>query len=265
MAILGQQLDKVVMILSTGRTGTTALAEYLTQGFSGIRAVHEPRPSWRLRIAAHKYIAGKISRDQAIDQFASARRQLLTQSQQPIYAESNPFLVGFLDIMGEVFENVRIVHIVRDPRTMVRSALNFGVHRGLKRWVTELVPYWVIRPEQCEENPLKRWPEMSPLEVRAWMWNMKNQHLQQGPDLYGENYIRFRFEDLFREGGDGLRELADWIGIQEKPGELSSLLEKKVNASQPVGMPRWEEWNEEERLQLLQYCAPLMREYGYLS
>jgi len=265
MALLGQNLDRVVMILSTGRTGTTALAEYLNEGFSGVCAVHEPRPSWRLRIAAHKYMAGKLSREQAVQAYVGAREKLVRQLQQPVYVESNPFLVGFLDILGEVFCQPRIVHVVRDPRTMVRSALNFGVHRGLKRWSAEMVPYWVIRPEQMEREPEQRWNEMTPLEIRAWIWGMKNAYLGQGAELYGENYLRVRFEDLFREGGAGLRELAAWIGLTEKPGMVDKLLEKKVNASRPTGMPAWEAWNEADRQQLLRYCGKLMGEYGYLG
>jgi hypothetical protein len=265
MVLLGQKLDKVVMILSTGRTGTMAVAEYFNKGFNGIRAVHEPRPSWRLRIAAHKYMAGQISREQAIRAFVQAREQQIARTQQPIYAESNPFLVGLLDIMNEVFDRPKIVHIVRDPRTMVRSALNFGAHRGLKRWTAELLPYWVIRPEQMEANPRQRWQEMTPLEIRAWMWGMKNEWLEKGAELYGKDYLRVRFEDIFGQNSNGLRKIADWIGVEEKPGMVDKLLTKKVNASRPTRMPTWDQWTDTDRQQLMQYCGKLMAEYGYLE
>lgn len=265
MALLGKNLDKVVMILSTGRTGTAAIAEYFNEGFTGIRAVHEPRPSWRLRIVANKYMAGQISREQAIRTFIQAREQQIACTQQPIYAESNPFLVGFVDIISEVFHRPKIIHIVRDPRTMVRSALNFGKHRGLKRWTAELLPYWEIRPEQIEAHPRKRWNEMTPLEIRAWMWSTKNEWLEKGAELYGKDYLRVRFEDLFSKHGNGLRMLADWIGVKEKPGLLEKLLEKKVNASRRTGMPVWDQWSDSDRQQLMQYCGKLMAEYGYLE
>ena len=265
MTQLGENLDQAVIILSTGRTGTTALAEYFNQGFKDVCAVHEPRPSWRLRIAAHKYMAGRISREEAIRCFVRARQRMIANVQQPIYIESNPFLVGFLDIFEEFFQRPKIVHIVRDPRTMVQSALNFGVHRGLKRWAAEALPYWVIRPEQMEKEPVQKWKDMTPLEIRAWIWGMKNEWLGRGAEIYHENYRLVRFEDLFRQDATGLRELAKWIGLEEKSGMVDQLLQKKINASRPAGMPSWDQWQEYEREQLSKYCGELMQKYGYLE
>lgn len=49
--MLGDRFDIVVIIPSTGRTGTTVLAEFFNDAYRQVRASHEPRPSRGLRFA----------------------------------------------------------------------------------------------------------------------------------------------------------------------------------------------------------------------
>src|SRR5688500_15110858 len=134
MASLGEKFEKVVVVLSPGRTGTTALAAHLDQSYPQVPALHEPPPSWRLRTASVKAVSGRLHKRQLVSILTQARTSLLASIDRPIYVESNPYLMGFLDALDDVLgPRVYVVHAVRDPRSYVRSGVNFGAFRGLKR------------------------------------------------------------------------------------------------------------------------------------
>ena len=263
MTLSTPNIEQVVMILSAGRTGTTAVAQYLNEGCRSVTALHEPKPSRSLRIASGRYLAGRNTKGEMIQLLEAARQKLCASVKTPIYVESNPYLYGFLDVLGEVFDRLRIVHITRDPRTSVRSAINFGAHSGLKRLFLAVVPYWTIRPEHLNSHPQRTWSQMSIVERLAWYWRVVNSHLDRGAELYGEDYRHFRYEDLLRSGGEGLQELADWIGAPQNTQALADLVQHPVNRSRRREVAEWEDWPEADRQLLLQHCAELMQTYGY--
>lgn len=263
MTLLGDHLEKIVVILSTGRTGTTALASYLNDGCQGVTALHEPKPSRSLRIASGRYLAGRLSRPAMSQLLAKKRRAILQAINEPVYVESNPFLFGFLDVLGDVYPQPKVLHVTRDPRTMIRSALNFGAQRGIKWLFNNFVPYWLIKPDLLEANPERRWSQMSPVERIAWYWKVINAHLDRGAELYGDDYRRVRYEDLFAPGGDGLHDLIEWIGLQPKPEALERLLAQRVNPSRADVQPAWDEWSAEDREAMQRQCGELMGRYGY--
>ena len=225
--------------------------------------MHEPKPSRNLRIASGRFLAGKNSADQMTEILSRSRKKLWGRIDSAAYVESNPFLFGFLDVLGSVFPGAKIVHVTRDPRTSVRSVLNFGSHHGLKGLLLEWIPYWTVRPEDLEAVPAKKWRDMSPLERSAWFWQVVNGNLRRGSDLYGENYRQFRYEDLFRTDGSGLRELAVWLGLEERGSAFTDLLRERHNASSDSRSALWEHWSEQDQAILLEHCGELMTEFGY--
>lgn len=261
--ILAGRFEKVVFILSTGRTGTMALARYFNTCYEQVKAVHEPRPSWRLRIVSNRYLCGRLSKERLVRALVKHRRKSLGKVRQLIYIEANNFLHGFLDAFDDVFENPLIVHLVRDPRTFIRSWINFGVFQRLKGLVGRFHRSWLLKPGAYEENPTKLWKEMRPAERLAWYWNAINRELDRGKELFGERYLRVRFEDLFAEGGSQLVQLARWIGLPETPCLLEQLRKGKVNASPDRGFPSWEDWDTDLKRRVLKLCGPLMIHYGY--
>src|SRR5215213_2768484 len=152
------KLDQVVVILSTGRTGTKALALYFNTSYDNVTALHEPRPSRHLRLLSNRAMAKGMTADDAVRTLSKARSSLLASLTRPIYLESNWYIYAFLDALRPVFgPRTQVLHVVRDPRTYVPSMLNYGTYKGLKAIATKLLPYWYIRPEQMQLNPPKRW------------------------------------------------------------------------------------------------------------
>ena len=128
---------KFIFIVSSGRTGTKAIAQHLSRCYPNVWAAHEPSPSWRLRMATTRALCGKASREELRSMLVRLRGDLVGRAAQRIYVESNPYLSGFVEVLGEVFEDARVVHVVRDPRTYVRSGVNFGAFSGLKKLAAE--------------------------------------------------------------------------------------------------------------------------------
>ena len=231
--LLCGNFDTTVVMLSTGRTGTTAIAEYFDSAYPQVKALHEPKPSRRLRLDSNRFICGKLSEKEMARRLFKGRHRLLSNISEPIYIESNPVLSGFLDVLDQVFSHVKVVHVVRDPRNCILSSIHFR-SGNVPKWIFDrLVPYWNIRPEQHNDAPTKSRSQMSEIEWQAWSWTMRNAFLNRGKSLYGENYLCIRFEDLFDAQGSGFHLLANWLGFPHEPKLVHAMKQKKVNASKP--------------------------------
>ncbi|HEX2974226.1 MAG TPA: hypothetical protein VHP11_17965, partial [Tepidisphaeraceae bacterium] len=122
---------------------------------------------------------------------------------------------------------------------------------------------WTVKPEHFANNTDTPWMQMTDRQRAAWYWKTVNTDLNRGQELLGDRYLRIRFEDLFARDGSGLKSFADWIGLPWKEALLASANKENVNASQAKRCPSWKEWSPEEKHQVLQYCEPLMKLYGY--
>jgi hypothetical protein len=256
-------LEKVVVILSTGRTGTKALAHFFNTTYDTVTALHEPRPSRHLRVLSNRAMAKGMTADAAVRTLSKARASLLASLTRPIYIESNWYIYAFLDALRPVFgERTQVLHVVRDPRTYVPSMLNYGTYKGLKAVATKFLPYWYIRPEQMMENPPKRWAQMSEAERLAWHWHVVNKELDRAPQMFGDDYRFMRYEDLFAPDGSGVKQLLPWIGLPENPALLEKIRGERVNASTGKSSA-WTRTDPAARRAVLEMCGEQMARYGY--
>jgi hypothetical protein len=276
MAVWPDKFEKVVVVLSTGRTGTQALAHYFNTCYDHVTALHEPKPTRHFRMMSNRAMTGKLSREAAVRALVRSRRRLMEKITRPVYIESNWYLYGFLEALKDVFGRPKILHVVRDPRTFIPSYINYGTFSGLKKIAAEFLPYWYLKPEQYEKNPAKRWNEMSEPERLAWHWHIVNREIDRGAEMYGEDYLLLKYEDLFpREGkapaGEeateralppGLARLLDWIGLPPNEKLIQALGDKR-NASRNRGFPKWGQWDEAARGAVLARCGEQMERYGY--
>lgn len=263
MSLLESSVEKIVLIVSTGRTGTRAIAHHLDTCYDQVRALHEPPPTrFRLRRAANRFLCNRMSRAELVKVLRGERGRMLAETTQAIYVESNPGLAGFMDVFGEVFPSFQILHVVRDPRTYIQSALDWGVFRGLKGVLANRLPFWLPKPDFTEPRDV-RWRNLSHQQRLAWYWKRINEHLDRGAQLYPGRYMRMRYEDLFARDGSGLARFVEWIGLPPTEKLTLSANSENVNASRPRQGTKWAQWTEEDKCAVLHFCAPLMREYGY--
>jgi hypothetical protein len=185
-----------------------------------------------------------------------------------VYVESNWYVYGLLEALPEVFGRVKVLHVVRDPRTYIPSGLNFGQFSGLRALATAFVPYWYLKPEDAprELNPQqKSWSELSPIERLAWHWHVVNGEVDRVAPQFARSgdFLRVRYEDVFGREAKGLSALLEWIGLPDNAGLRDRMQEKKVNASTKKRCPPWKEWDLAQRQAVIDLCGERMRAYGY--
>jgi len=251
-------MPNTALVLSSGRTGTKFLAEFFSANHPDVLAVHEPAPSYHLRMLANARLAGAASRGLLIAALRASRGGLERRRAGRTYIESNPFLFGFVEVFGAVFESPFIFHIVRDPREFVRSAINHGSATGRKWLTSSLVPYWfpnVRRLLHIDEA-------LTPVGIFAGQWRLVNEFLsERGRDLPG--YHLFKFEDIFDSDHSGLRRMCEILGLEYPDEGASASTANKVNAGKLKLMGNWQSWTPEQCRELDRVCGDLMRAYGY--
>lgn len=253
----------IAFVVSTGRTGTKAIAHHFDGKEPGVIARHEPPPSRRFARISTKFECSAIDRDHVVRSLVKARRRMFEALQGELYIESNPWLHGCLDALDEVFGPVRLIHVVRHPGSYVTSAINFGAFSGIKGLFNRYVPYWMHKPEQFEENPSRTWSDMSPPERLAWRWAVMNEFMNRGEELFGDRYLRIRYEDLFDLETRGLERIADWLGFPNLIKLTSGMVKRRVNASHGNILPPYPEWDDDVKQRLRVHCAELCDQYGY--
>jgi hypothetical protein len=251
-------VPKTALILSSGRTGTQFLAHYFDANYDDVVALHEPPPARWLRFASHAHMRGSLSDDRIRALLAWKRRHYDDRLDTEFYIESNPFLSGFANVIGDVWDAPIVIHVVRDPREHARSSLNHGTGSGLKGLANRLVPFWY--PDVRRILALDHEPSW--IERAAGVWSIVNRLLRDAAPRY-PHYHRIRYEELFDDSHSGLRALCAIFGLEYREHGIAVAPEARMNASRLTALPDWRDWSREQCRSLDRICAPLMREFGY--
>lgn len=248
-----------VFILSTGRTGTKFLAEYLNN-YTNVFAVHEPRPSRLLRMWSMAYLQGDVAQQKLSRILPRLRNHSFKKlGDNTIYIESNPFITGFANAFKQDFANPIIIHLVRDPREYIRSSLNYGTTAGFKGWINRNLPYFYLDSQKVYDSKRK----LSDIERVAVFWWKLNDFLNKSGEGYSY-YYRIKFEDLFDEEHSGLNKILQLLDINENSASQSIDKNKQINKSGLVVLKnKWQEWDTEQCRQIDSICHELMELYGY--
>lgn len=247
-------------IVSTGRTGTQSLARILDQISHGeVAAYHEPSPSRIFRVLSTLRAAGLVSNRLAMALIKRCRTNLVYGGSHSVYVESNNFLFGLCDLLVAQFEDVRILHIVRDPRTYTESHLRHGVFRGIKGIISRFFPYWLIKPRHLGIKTDKSWLIMSQHERLFWFWSLVNRVIGKGCENLGQRYRVVRYEDLFSDK-ELFVDVLLWLGMPKKlAGAASSLISERYN----IGAQPYERVSEAEAEMIERICSDQLALYGY--
>lgn len=283
------------IICSTGRTGTSFFAKVLSTVIEGAFSVHEP-DVWDgittktldrirrfgpyhmvvgrllgktgLRNLSQSFIDGRLSMDQLSEAIRSHRFSYYQSIDAELIVEANGQWFGILPALPHVFENYRVVGIIRDPRFWLSSTLNFGHVYGPKDWVMHLGFRRLDPMMTGDVKYLERWPDMDRFEKACWTWRGINTILDKdiGADPDGKMY---RFEDLFLGPNrqhvvdDALSFLTRFPDRKFDFDFPESLLSNRIHSVPRASFPDWHEWNRTQARQLQEICGPLMNKYGY--
>lgn len=250
---------KLAFILSSGRTGTQFLAHYLSRNFAKVDARHEPPPARLLRVAAHARLAGRLSDGPAIRLLHRKRRQLERRGgAHSHYVESNPFLATLADLVIRIFPAAHILHIVRDPRDYLRSALNHGMGSGVKGLANRWLPHWY--PDVA--TPLGLRPPLDWRETAAAQWTLVNRVLEAACEDH-PHYHRLHYEAIFAEDGSGLDALCRQLEL-DPADSLQALRPGDAMNQGRLGVAQgWRDWDRATCEIVDRLCGEDMRRYGY--
>ncbi len=236
------------LIVSTGRTATKWLAAILDQA-CGAYVVHEPVPQ------EEYYHAQAISYPAAtkpyLYEFRIREMALRIREHNPmVYGEVNSVLRFHITALQEIIPAMKIIHLVRDGRDVVRSVFN----RRIKARKTPL--YDKITPPILDKFS-SQWHTLTAFEKICWGWKAENQFMRENTKL------RARFEDITASYPLFSQQILRPLGLSLKEELWRQTVRRPVNATKKYVVGSWDDWTDEQQQQFTSICGSEMQEYGY--
>jgi hypothetical protein len=247
---------RCLFVLSTGRTGTTTLAQLLNLS-DEISAFHEPRPQlieerqaarWELHAEESKYRHIFI-RSRGAPLFQAIRKDRM-------YAETSPRLTFFAPVIANLLPNAKFLFVHRDPADVVRS----GMKRGW--YVDHPADYARVRPVPGEVF-FGRWKKMEPFEKICWYWTVCNEFaLSFRRRTDSSRVLTIKASNMF--DGTDVPRIFDFLDIQRPSiDSVGGVLKKKLNAQREGTFPKVEEWTPSMHDALQNIAGDTMDQLGY--
>ncbi|MFW5895334.1 MAG: hypothetical protein ACOCT9_01190 [archaeon] len=257
-------VEKVILIISTGRTGTKSLAGFFDKHFDNLKSYHQPRLSRRINVLSNMYISGIIPESIFKKAINSLKKDIIVNSEQEYYVEANTMNYISADVLKEIKgKKVYIIHVIRDPRDFVRSYINWKHMRIQSYIANSVLPFWHPSGFLLDDYSLLEWLKLDEFEKNCWYWKEENKIML---DLYSdyEYFKSVRFEDIFLADDKErfLKELVEFVGLEFEKG-MMDYFETKKNKSKKEYFPKWDEWGPEKCKKLQAICEDLMDEYDY--
>ncbi len=254
-----------LVVVSTGRTGTIFFARLLAELYPQVSSHHEYGWSRPVQILSNMYFARLIPKSLLVLGWKFFKGKDLIACQKPVWIENNSFLYGLIAVAPEVYPGVRVLHLVRDPRTYVTSHLNFSRFRPTSFIANYFVPMWQPSPFLTGEIPWKEYFTFTRFQRFCWIWDFKNRVIRR-LESSGVPYLRMRFEDIFyaENPEQVFAEIADFFGLP-RVTNIGQRFRQPVNAAPKNSFPEWPEWTPAQCAQLDTLCGKQMREFGYGS
>ncbi len=275
-SIRGNSLDwsdiNVCIFVSTGRTGTHFMSHLFNDKFEKTFAVHEPDINiYDLNI---NYLKGKVKDDHCrkmIDFFRKDVRKTINKSNAVNYIESNLELSFLIPVLKDYFKNFKVIHVVRNPKDVVRSYYSreaYGKWVGWVPFMSDKDPRDRLNAGIFPEDPYSsQWQNIDRFEKICWYWNKYNELIERNIEN-DVSYIRVSFEDLFKR-----KDVSEWNRMIEfmelQPYKEKNLdvveymLEQKSNDVKKFKIGKYQDWSDDQKKILEEICGERMKNYGY--
>jgi hypothetical protein len=225
-------------IVSTGRTGTTYLADHFNQ-YSNVLSLHEPYP--HLLRLGDNVAKGLNSDDFILKKIQSSRNIIFRKYNLDTYShyiEANNRLFSLLPFLTILYNNPNFIYVIRDPRNVVRSAMCRDHYKDNDRSPR-------IQAIDFPEDPFFHlWDEMDRFEKVCWWVFKENDIIYQSLKNY-DNKLIVKFEDLFDKHYSGIKSIASFISLnfQEK-----YIKKQKINKNISYDFDSYEDWTKKHKI-----------------
>lgn len=254
-----------ILIISTGRTGTIFLSRLFADLYPVSASYHERGASRPIQILTNLHFSHLLPKSGLKLAWKFLKGKELETCEKQFHIDANCFLYGLAPLAPELYPNLKVVHIVRDPRAYVTSHLNFSRQKGTSFIANYFVPFWQPNPFLTGEIPIYKAFGFTRFEKYCWIWNFKNR-IMDGLENTDTPYLRIKFEDLFNtEDPESIfSKITDFIGLPRITG-IRDRFHEPANTSLKTDFPEWPQWTQQQAAQLQSFCGGRMSKYGYGS
>lgn len=251
-----------ILIISTGRTGTIFLARLFADLYPVAASYHERGNSRPIQILTNLHFSHLLPKSGLKAAWKLLKAKELETCNKDFHIDANNFLYGLAALAPELYPNLKVLHIVRDPRDYVTSQLNFSRQKRTSFIGNYLVPFWQPNPFLVGELPIRRVFGFSRFQKYCWVWDFKNRVMGQVQDT-GTPYLCVRFEDLFSNQPETVfNKITDFFGLPPA-ANIRERFRDPANTSKPTFFPEWRDWSPQQARQLQDLCGKQMQAYGY--
>ena len=178
-------------------------------------------------------------------------RRALTESGKRVLGDRTPHHISHLKEIHILYPNAKIIHAIRDGRDVAISGLHSFWHNAQdKGGVVNLAPEEAeIREAYLEDREAFLASGRSifteeRIRQRGRSWNRAvRQGRQTGLELFGENYVEFKYEDHLYSPHEALEELFGFLGADTDPEVIDRVVENN-RFEKMAGRPQGEEDSE---------------------
>ena len=228
-----------------------------------------------LKLSADR-ITGRISETKARKFLKNMRYDLIKDNENDLYLESSGHLYGVLDLISQVIPESKVVFIIRDPRTWVRSALNKPEYILYGTFDFSFFNKYIKASDFSDDPYYNKWHQMTKFEKYCWYYNNLNKIVFNKLEQNNiDNYRIYRFEDLFKSETRA-ETFFDMLSFITSFGDKSydfqfkpELLDDKVNSdtkhqqNQKNIIKNWQHWGKKKVKILDRHCHYWMERFNY--
>lgn len=243
--------QEAVFIVSPGRSGTKTFIEEL-QKSTDLFALHAPKP-WMASIGYRRYFE-KVSKESAFWSFYATREKYLqfAYDRKKIFVDGDCKNLPLLEDIAEFMPNAKFIHIVRNPKSFIKSGLKRGYFSEKS---AELWGHLSRREHGSDKlNVMER------AKCIAEFWQISNEIADRIKLNLPENrFVSIKAEDMFKDGcciSSALNKIHLGGSLKE---ELKGVL-KVRNKNSNKGVGRLDDVDEESLDIIIEEVCP---SYGF--
>jgi len=287
---------KFIFIISAGRTGTKFMGNVLSSMIEKSFSVHEPDSldfeknlSQNLKTIkllgikgstlgkikgdtgiynlSRKYLSNQISEEAVKKEIIRHRQKYYQRIDADLIIESHYGWYGLIPIIKQMYSDVKIVLMYRDPLTWITSNMNWGTLYGKRDYLEK---YFKLRINPCmvNDSTCNEWNDYDQFQKLCWNWVFVNGMLQKENDD-GKNTFHVKYEDLFIDKNKNqnfsalLKNVCSFNAHLFQHEFNPDDLKRIYNSGKTQSFPSFEKWPTERQDFARKMCLNLNRKLGY--